>query len=122
MPCCSNGSCRHNRIATTSTLVTIGAAAGLMLGMLFARRSGKDLRKDLSKAGEKKGIKGALTILGSELQELGKDAYATGREAVESDTVQDAIEKGKKAVKTVKDKGQDIARKVEETLNPKDEA
>jgi len=104
MPCTH---CTSHRISTAAKAVTFGAAAGLMLGMLFAKRSGKELRKDLSKAGEKGGLKGAAELLGAELKLVGKDVVETSREAAQSDTVQDAVKKGRTIVRQVKDKLED---------------
>lgn len=101
MPCTH---CTARHVSTAAKAVTFGAAVGVLLGMLFARRSGSELRKELSKAGEKKGLRGAAELLGSELKQAGKDALDTGREVAQSDTVQDAVKKGRTIVRQVKDK------------------
>ncbi|PCI24880.1 hypothetical protein COB57_03870 [Candidatus Peregrinibacteria bacterium] len=74
-----------------------GILGGTALGLLFAKREGKSLRKELSG----KSSKDIAEALGKEMLELGKDAQETVQEIMESPKVKKAIKKGKTAATKV---------------------
>lgn len=78
-----------------------GITAGALFGLMFAKRPGKELRKNLSQAGEKKGFKGAAEIFGKEVVDISKDVKETTKEVAQSDTVKNAVQKTKKAAQDI---------------------
>ena len=95
----------------------MGIAAGTLFGLLFAKRSGKELRKNLSEAGEKKGLKGAAGVLGKEVMDISQDVKATTREVTQSDTFKKAVSKGKETASQLKEKGMEMASNIKEKVS-----
>lgn len=79
-----------------------GVVGGTALGLLFANKTGKNLREQL----KGKDSRAIAEILGKELLTVGKDVKGTIEEVAESEEVQNFLKKGKKdfnnAVDTVK--------------------
>jgi len=113
MPC-DPKTCRCHSAKTGGETLLLGAALGAVFGMLFARRPGKELRKDLSKAGEKRGVFGAASVLGTELRDVGQDVAGAAKDAVQSDTVQRMVTKGKDMVQQFRDKGSELIEELDE--------
>lgn len=108
--------CHHHGAAKSSFALTLGAAVGAMFGLLFAQRPGKELRSALSRAGEKKGVKGAAGVLGKELKGIGKDVASVSKDVVESEPVQHAVETGRAAVENVRERGRELLDRAEDKV------
>lgn len=83
----------------------LGLLGGVSLGLLFAPKSGKDLRKDLSKSEEK-------------LQDFAKELFTAGKEASEevskflkSKECQEIIKKGKAHLSDLLEQGEELSQK-----------
>lgn len=73
-----------------------GVIVGTLLGILFAPRKGKELRKQLKDEVKKGGV-GAETLK-KNFMEMGHDMAETAEEVYHMPEVQDQVEKGKKHV------------------------
>lgn len=78
-----------------------GLAGGTALGLLFAKKSGKDLRKQL----KGKNSKQIAEVLGKELLDAGKDMKEVAEEIAESKQVKQLVNKGKAEVAKAVSKG-----------------
>lgn len=85
-----------------------GLAGGTALGLLFAKKSGKDLRSQL----KGKNSKQIAEALGRELLAAGKDMKEVAEEVAESEQVKKLIKKGKAEVSKAVSKGKAEVKKV----------
>lgn len=73
-----------------------GVIVGTLLGVLFAPRKGKEIRKQLKDEVSKGGL--GMHTLKKNFKEMGQDVANTAEEAYYSPEVQTAVQKGKKQV------------------------
>lgn len=75
----------------------LGGIIGTAIGMLYAPKSGREMRYDLKKVSRE--IADTVNDLSEDVKETGRKVYADGREKVLSkkDKISEAFEAGKKA-------------------------
>lgn len=92
-----------------------GVAAGISLGVLFAPKKGKDLRKKLSKSNNK------LADFGQTLLEASKDASEEVKRLIETPEVQEMINSGKvkaeEIIDKLKDQSEELSSKAKSELD-----
>lgn len=76
----------------------IGAASGVVFGLLFAKKSGKELRTSLAKS---KNASQAAEILGKALVDAGKESITELKNFSNKEEVQDFIKKSKQKLKEI---------------------
>jgi gas vesicle protein len=106
------------------TALLIGAAAGFMAGLLFAPKSGKETRRELTEKGEeffgksREGLETAKTKL-IQAKDTGKEILDRSREFIQKTAkdMEEGAEKARKKVENVIEKGKKTAKKVEDSLS-----
>ena len=81
--------------ATTLVWFLVGAAVGASIALLYAPKSGKDMRRLIAKKTERS--KEALADSGKEVIDRGKELFDRGREL--ADEAADIFERGRKLVR-----------------------
>ena len=77
------------------TWFIVGAAVGAAVGLLYAPKTGKTMRKEITAKGSE--TADALTVTGKDLMEKGKDLYERGRAL--ADEAAELFDKGRKLVR-----------------------
>lgn len=90
-----------------------GVIGGALLGMLYAKRSGKEVRAALVRATQKSGIKGGLTQLGKEIGGFGEELVGSVEEIPQ---VKQATREAEKTYTRNKRKASKALRKIRHIL------
>ena len=77
------------------TWFILGAAVGAAVGLLYAPKTGKKTREELTKKGTE--TADALTVTGKDLMEKGKELYERGRAL--ADEAAELFDRGRKLVR-----------------------
>ena len=97
----------------------VGLISGLTFGMLFAPKTGKDLRDELVKKTSESGTEG-LKVLGNAFRDAGEDVMKELKGLSEHEQVSAFLElshdKMKKFLEAAQEKGYDVAAAVQEKL------
>ena len=92
-----------------SGMLLVGIAVGIGLGMLFAPRSGEEIRQTLRENTEKG--RQALSQRGQQLGQSARDLMEKGKDFIQRqrDNVTDAVNAGRQAYRHEKESGRDLA-------------
>ncbi len=77
----------------------VGTAVGKTMGLLFAKKRGSDLRKQMMKAADEG--KTPLEVFIKELSAVVKDEYKAAKKFIDSEEVHDVIEGGKERLESM---------------------
>ena len=83
---------------------------GAVLGMMFAKRPGKELRNDLTRASKRNGWQGGLKQLGKEITEVGDELLDTAKRIESSPKTRRSLKRAKQELRRIAREGRRVAR------------
>ena len=101
----------NTRISLGPVSLLLGAAIGTLAGMLLARRSGKTLRRELTKAHNAEGLGGAVRVLKDEFTAVGQDVseHARSMTAEQAEHLQEMKTRMREKANALLDRGKSKA-------------
>ena len=103
----------ETRVSLGPLSLILGAAVGTLAGMLLARRSGKVLRRELTKAHNAEGFGGAVRVLKDEFTAVGQDVsdHARTMTAEQTEHLQEMKDRMREKANALLDRGKTKADK-----------